>query len=279
MLDYRLTEAKVDNDRVPNYFCARYTTNGYHYVQKCNPDPDRNSGVTRQMMIDLLDFLKKGHWIDKQTRLISISMQVRSNNGGVRYVTRFMFELTQMAAVLPSFDMEAMVDDPDSTAKMKVYMMMALGLTAYFMMLEAIEFVQSGPSEYFSNVWNVLDWANFLLFFQVFAKTAGHMNIFCHRFSVVNLTVGNNNGRVQIIKLQLQVHHAPASEGLNGIKAARKSSAMNVYIGCKARMGGQNVIAKTFNFHRHGFRQRNLFIPNGFKVLAKGVDVSHSDSS
>ena len=170
MLDYRLTEAKVDNDRVPNYFCARYTTNGYHYVQKCNPDPDRNSGVTRQMMIDLLDFLKKGHWIDKQTRLISISMQVRSNNGGVRYVTRFMFELTQMAAVLPSFDMEAMVDDPDSTAKMKVYMMMALGLTAYFMMLEAIEFVQSGPSEYFSNVWNVLDWANFLLFFQVFAN-------------------------------------------------------------------------------------------------------------
>ena len=170
MRDYRLTEAKVDNDRLPRFFCARYTTNGYHYVQKCNPDPDRNSGVTRQMMVDLLDFLKKGHWIDKQTRLVSISMQVRSNNGGVRYVTRFMFEVTQMAAVLPSFDMEAMVDDPDSTAKMKVYMMMALGLTAYFMMLEAIEFVQSGPSEYFSNVWNVLDWANFLLFFQVFAN-------------------------------------------------------------------------------------------------------------
>ena len=170
MRDYRLTEAKVDNDRPPRFFCARYTTNGYHYVQKCNPDPDRNSGVTRQMMVDLLDFLKKGHWIDKQTRLVSISMQVRSNNGGVRYITRFMFELTQMAAVLPSFDMEAMVDDPESTAMMKVYMMMAFALTAYFMMLEAIEFAQSGPSEYFSNVWNVLDWANFLLFFQVFAN-------------------------------------------------------------------------------------------------------------
>ena len=170
MRDYRLTEAKVDNDRPPRYYCARYTTNGYHYVQKCNPDPDRNSGVTRQMMVDLLDFLKKGHWIDKQTRLVSITLQVRSNNGGMRSVTRFMFELTQMAAVLPSFDMEAMVDDPESTRKMKVYMLMALGLTAYFIMLEVIEFATSSLSEYLSNVWNVLDWANFLLFFQVFAN-------------------------------------------------------------------------------------------------------------
>ena len=170
MRDYRLTEAKVDNDRPPRYYCARYTTNGYHYVQKCNPDPHRNSGVTRQMMLDLLDFLKKGHWIDKQTRLVSITLQVRSNNGGMRSVTRFMFELTQMAAVLPSFDMEAMVDDPESSSKMRVYMLMALGLTAYFIMLEVVEFAQSGLSEYISNVWNVLDWANFLLFFQVFAN-------------------------------------------------------------------------------------------------------------
>ncbi len=166
--DYRLTEATRTNEREPRYYCARYTTNGFHFVQKCNPEPASNSGVARQMFQDMLNFLKRGHWIDKQTRMVSITMQVASNNGGVRYTCKFMFEVTQMAAVLPSFDMEAMVDDEESTAKMKTYMFMALVLTGYFMFLEVVELAQSGLADYFTNVWNVLDWANFMLFFQVY---------------------------------------------------------------------------------------------------------------
>ena len=51
--------------------------------------------VVRQMFTDMVDFLKKGHWIDAQTRMVSIVLQVRNNNGGVRYLCRFMFEITQ----------------------------------------------------------------------------------------------------------------------------------------------------------------------------------------
>lgn len=73
-----------------------------------------------------------------------------------------------MAAVLPSFDMESMVDDPASIASMKLYMKLALVLTGYFMFLEGVEVSGSGLAEYFSNIWNVMDWANFMLFFQVY---------------------------------------------------------------------------------------------------------------
>ena len=48
--DYRHTEARLDNGKQPNYYCARYTTNGHEITQRCNPDPSASSGVTRQMM-------------------------------------------------------------------------------------------------------------------------------------------------------------------------------------------------------------------------------------
>ena len=32
--DFRHAEATVANGKAPNYFCARYTTNGHHIVQR-----------------------------------------------------------------------------------------------------------------------------------------------------------------------------------------------------------------------------------------------------
>jgi len=80
--------------------------------------------------------LKKGHWIDHQTRTISVTMQLRNNNAGVRFMTRYMFEITQMGAVLPSYDMETLIDDEDNTASMRTWMLIALILTIWFAMLE-----------------------------------------------------------------------------------------------------------------------------------------------
>ena len=167
--DYRLTEATLGNDRAPNYYCARYTTNGHDITQRCNPTPGANSGVTRAMMVELVDYLKKGHWIDRQTRMVLITMQLRSNNFGLRFLSRFMFEITNMGAVLPSFDMEAMLDDEGLEQEQTTWMFVALVLVAWFIMLEAIEIWGSGPAEYFGNLWNVMDWANFLLFFMVYS--------------------------------------------------------------------------------------------------------------
>ena len=98
------------------------------------------------MMTEMLDSMKKGHWIDHRTRLITISMQMRNNNAGVRFVARYMFEITQMGAVLPSYDMETLVDDDQNTETQKLWMTISLGLTIWFAFLEAVELLQSGPS-------------------------------------------------------------------------------------------------------------------------------------
>ena len=99
MTDYRRSEATLGNERAPNYYCARYTTNGHDITQRCNPTPGANSGVTRAMFTEMVDYLKKGHWIDRQTRMVLITMQLRSNNFGLRFLSRFMFEITNMGAV------------------------------------------------------------------------------------------------------------------------------------------------------------------------------------
>ena len=169
MTDYRRSEATLGNERAPNYYCARYTTNGHDITQRCNPTPGANSGVTRAMFTEMVDYLKKGHWIDRQTRMVLITMQLRSNNFGLRFLSRFMFEITNMGAVLPSFDMEAMLDDEGLEEEQNTWMFVALLLVAWFIMLEAIEIWGSGPAEYFCNLWNVMDWANFLLFFMVYS--------------------------------------------------------------------------------------------------------------
>ena len=51
---------------------------------------------------------------------------------------------------------------------MELWKLMALVCTCWFLMLEVIELVQSGPADYFTNVWNVLDWTNFAMFAQVY---------------------------------------------------------------------------------------------------------------
>jgi hypothetical protein len=111
----------------------------------------------RGLFVEMIDTLKKGHWIDHQTRMVSVQLQLRNNNEGVRFIARYMFEMTQMGAVLPAYDMETLIDDDANTAQMKTWMGISLILTIWFAMLEGVELVQSGPLSYFTNTWNVMD--------------------------------------------------------------------------------------------------------------------------
>lgn len=166
--DYRLTEATPTNGKAPTYYCARSSFNGHHIEQRCNPDPMRNDATVRSMMDEMLTLLKRGHWIDHRTRLFSITMQMRNNNAGVRFIVRYMFEITPMGAVLPSYDMETMIDDADNTEEMRMWMYISLGLTIWFALLEGVEMAQNGLISYFTNLWNVMDWSNFALFGMVY---------------------------------------------------------------------------------------------------------------
>ena len=168
--DHRLNESTPSNGKPPNYFCARTTFNGHHMKQGCNADPAASSFVTRDLFDETVETLKRGHWIDHRTRLFSITMQMRNNHAGVRFVARYMFEITQMGAVLPSYDMETLIDDADNNASQGLWMMIAFALTMWFAMLEGVELLQSGPVEYFTNAWNVMDWGNFIIFFMVYIQ-------------------------------------------------------------------------------------------------------------
>ena len=161
--DHRLTIATRHNGRTPTYYCARYTTNGHHVVQRCNPNPAANDGVVRGMFVEMLDFLKKGHWIDARSRMVTITMQTHNHNGGIRFQTAYMFEITSQRSVLPSYHNWVMVDDGESLEDMELWKLMALVCTCWFLLLEVIELVQSGVGDYFTNVWNILDWTNFAM--------------------------------------------------------------------------------------------------------------------
>ena len=162
--DHRVHEATPTNGKTPTYYCARASFNGHHIEQRCNQNPNANDGVARALMTEMVDGMKKGHWIDHHTRLVSITMQMRNNNAGVRFVARYMFEITQMGAVLPSYDMETLIDDEENTNAQKLWMLIALILTIWFAVLEGVELLQTGPFAYFTNMWNVMDWTNFALF-------------------------------------------------------------------------------------------------------------------
>jgi len=56
-------------------------------------------------------------------------------------------------------------------------MLVALGLTMWFAMLEAVELFMSGPVSYFTNLWNVMDWSNFGLFALVYLTLTNAMTL------------------------------------------------------------------------------------------------------
>lgn len=170
--DFRLHEATPRNGRPARYRCARYSTNGNHTVQRCDPGVDGATGVTRAMFAELVRFLKRGHWIDRQTALVSVSMQVSNQNEGVRFATRYIFEFSPLGGVLPSYDTESLIDNADVLTQRDLWLDVCLALIGWFSFLEGIEILTAVRSceivGYLSSMWNLLDWINYTLFYYVY---------------------------------------------------------------------------------------------------------------
>ena len=168
VIDFRLHKATAINGRRTRFYCARYTLDGAQVVQGCNRDPERNDALVRQLMSQMVDELKRGHWMDAHTRMVSLHVQLRNQNSGILFTVRYMFEFTAIKGMLPSFDIECLVTNTEQLARMKLYLFFALAMTSWFCMLELVELTQAGILEYICNGWNLLDWANFLIFFWAF---------------------------------------------------------------------------------------------------------------
>ena len=160
------------------YQCVRLSPNGVDCRQLCDPTDvgreeqartraGRGTGVVRAAVENWWNDLKRGHWIDQQARVVTITMQTRSNHIGIRYRVTLMFEMTSLGSVLPSYDMETLVEDEGRLGQQWLMMNLAMGMCGFFVVLEGIALVQDGPGEYFGDMWNLMDWLNFIMFFLV----------------------------------------------------------------------------------------------------------------
>ena len=93
----------------------RLSWNGVHCHQLCDPTDigheeqmrtlkGRNTGVVRAAVEVFWNDMKRAHFIDAHTRVMTITMQLNSNHIGIRYRVTLMFELTSLGSILPSYE-------------------------------------------------------------------------------------------------------------------------------------------------------------------------------
>ena len=103
---------------------------------------------------------------------MTIVLQLKSNHAGVRYRLSLMFEITSLGAVLPSYDVETRVLNRRMMDATERFAAIALGLVCFFCLLEAVELARSSLAEYVTDMWNVMDWANFIVYFMLKSITS-----------------------------------------------------------------------------------------------------------
>ena len=176
MIDYRLTYVNATNGKTPRYYCVRTSLNSRDVKQLCDPTtrPDDGSGqmtgVVRAAVEEFWNELKRLHFLDSTSRTLVITLQLKSNHVGVRYRMTLMFELTALGAILPSYDVETRILSEQSYADMLLYANISLVSVLFFALLEILEMLRIGPIDYASNIWHLMDWVNYLIFFLVYAQ-------------------------------------------------------------------------------------------------------------
>jgi hypothetical protein len=133
--------------------------------------------------------LKRGHFIDLQTRAMVITLQLRSNNMGVASRTSLLFELTSAGAVLPSFvhlsaPMLLLSSEADATEMerheqtvLKACLYSGFAIAAFFILVECFELYKVGLLKYAGDLWNVADWLEKILFFYMFEQITAIWNL------------------------------------------------------------------------------------------------------
>mmetsp|Transcript_6166 Transcript_6166/g.10351 ORF Transcript_6166/g.10351 Transcript_6166/m.10351 type:complete len:764 (+) Transcript_6166:170-2461(+) len=175
LIDYRNHYVNTTNGRTARFYCVRLSVDGRNLKQLCDPGVDGNgtapyTGAVRASVEEMWNELKRRHFLSARTRLLTVTLQLKSNNVGVRYRITLMFEMTSLGAILPSYDVETRVLDSSLENMMPIYANIAFALVLFFALLEVIEVVTGGPAEYLTNVWNVMDWTNYLIYFLVWGQ-------------------------------------------------------------------------------------------------------------
>ena len=183
--DFRKVMYEITSGRAePNFWCIRLSWDGEHVKQLCDPNnpgngtagtPDgpehkgETTGVVAAAVIAFWDEMKQAHWLDSQTRVVTITLPLRNNHNGMRMRLSMVIQVSANGGVLPSYDIDSRDDDARvgiDTAMILLWV--TLALVVYFIMIEGFEAKNEGLASYFTNMWNAMDWAGFMLFFLVF---------------------------------------------------------------------------------------------------------------
>ena len=174
--DHRLSAVTPTNNRVPRYFCVRLSTNGEAVRQLCDPTDnpaDRNgrlTGAVRAAVELWWGDLKRGHFLDARTRLLSVVLQLRNNHLGLGHRITLLVEFTSQGLVLPSYDVETRVLSAQRLSDMSLFANLSLVLIVLFALLELIELLESSVAEYLSDMWNLMDWLNYAIFLLTYLQ-------------------------------------------------------------------------------------------------------------
>lgn len=98
--DFRRYSVNTTNGRAAKYYCVRLSSNGRHIKQLCDPGAvgvgggeassgdvptgTPMTGAVRTAVEEMWNDLKRGHWIDHRTRVVTLTLQLKNNHAGVR---------------------------------------------------------------------------------------------------------------------------------------------------------------------------------------------------
>ena len=170
--DYRSVMYEVTSGRAePNFWCIRLSWDGEHVRQLCDPNNETGdtTGVVSGAVLQFWEEMKQAHWLDAQSRVVTITLPIRANNNGMRMRLSMVIQISANGGVLPSYDIDSRHDAAAVDMEMAMTLLwVTLVLVVYFLLIEAFEAKAEGLGSYFTNMWNAMDWAGFLLFFLCF---------------------------------------------------------------------------------------------------------------
>ena len=172
VLDFRPYAYNVSRGATaPKYFCLRLSWNGHQVEQFCDPNDDdgRTTGIVLEKMVETWTNMKLAKYVDYGTRIISMTVPIRANHAMVKNRLTMMLQMTSLGGVLPSFELQSRVDIIDYEWVFSVLYMNGM-LVIFFIVNEGIEAYLDGFGNYFTNMWNLMDWAGYMLFLLLYVE-------------------------------------------------------------------------------------------------------------
>ena len=168
VIEFREHYANRFDDRNYRYFCVRLSWNGAHIHQLCDPvvvGGGPTLGIVRAAVEDFFRDLSQAHFIDFQTRALTVHMPLRSNMYGVRAQLQLILEFSSSGFVEPRYRISTAIENPAKREWTTTLLGACLGFTVLFTLIEIPEIVQHGVLNYVGNAWNLFDMLAYVVVF------------------------------------------------------------------------------------------------------------------